>query len=131
VSGWPILSLTIFVPLVGAGFIFLIRGEDEVVARNARNVALWTSLITLLLALMVWANFDPKSAAFQMEERANWISTFNISYHLGVDGISVFFVLLSAFLTPICVLASWTAITERVKEYIWISSCSIFSSKVC
>lgn len=116
-SSWPILSLTIFVPLVGAGFIFLIRGEKDVVARNARNVALWTSLITLILALMVWSKFDPKSAAFQLEERAEWLPAFNISYHLGVDGISVFFVLLSAFLTPICVLASWTAITERVKEY--------------
>jgi len=117
VSGWPILSLTIFVPLVGAGFIFLIRGEDAVVARNARNVALWTSLITLLLALMVWASFDPTTAAFQLEERASWIPAFNINYHLGVDGISVFFVLLSAFLTPLCVLASWTTITVRVKEY--------------
>ncbi|MEE8284662.1 MAG: NADH-quinone oxidoreductase subunit M, partial [Alphaproteobacteria bacterium] len=115
--GWPILSLTIFVPLVGAGFIFLIRGEDAVVARNARNVALWTSLITLVLALMVWAEFDPSTSAFQLEERASWIPAFNITYHLGVDGISVFFVLLSAFLTPLCVLASWTTITQRVKEY--------------
>ncbi|MDX1484378.1 MAG: NADH-quinone oxidoreductase subunit M [Alphaproteobacteria bacterium] len=115
--GWPLLSLTVFVPLVGAGFIFLIRGEDAVVARNARNVALWTSLITLVLALMVWANFQPGTAAFQLEERAEWIPAFNISYHLGVDGISLFFVLLSAFLTPLCVLASWQAITERVKEY--------------
>ncbi len=116
-NGWPILSLTIFVPLVGAGFIFLIRGEDAVVARNARNVALWTSLITLVLALMVWASFDPTTSAFQLEERASWIPAYNITYHLGVDGISVFFVLLSAFLTPICVLASWTTITVRVKEY--------------
>jgi NADH-quinone oxidoreductase subunit M len=116
-SDWPLLSLTIFVPLVGAGFIFIIRGETEVVARNARNVALWTSLITLALALMVWANFNPGTAAFQLEEKAVWIPAFNITYHLGVDGISVFFVLLSAFLTPLCVLASWRAITERVKEY--------------
>ena len=116
-SDWPLLSLTIFVPLVGAGFIFIIRGETEVVARNARNVALWTSLITLALALMVWANFDPGTAAFQLEEKAVWIPAYNIFYHLGVDGISVFFVLLSAFLTPLCVLASWQAITERVKEY--------------
>jgi NADH-quinone oxidoreductase subunit M len=117
VTGWPLLSLTTFLPLVGAGFIFLIRGDDDVVARNARNVALWTSLITLLLALMVWANFDPRSAAFQLEERADWVPQFKISYHVGVDGISVFFVVLSAFLTPLCVLASWQAITERVKEY--------------
>ena len=69
-TDWPLLSLTIFVPLVGAGFIFIIRGEAEVVARNARNVALWTSLITLALALMVWANFDPGTAVFQLEEKA-------------------------------------------------------------
>ncbi|MBT3791828.1 MAG: NADH-quinone oxidoreductase subunit M [Rhodospirillales bacterium] len=116
-SNWPLLSLTTFVPLIGAAFIFLIRGDEAVVARNARNVALWTSLITMVLAVMVWAQFDPKSAAFQLEEHADWLPAFNISYHLGVDGISVFFVVLSAFLTPICVLASWKAITVRVKEY--------------
>ncbi len=116
-NSWPLLSLTTFVPLIGAAFILMIRGEAEVVARNAHNVALWTSLITLLLALAVWANFDPKSAAFQLEERAAWIPAFNISYHMGVDGISVFFVVLSAFLTPLCVLASWEAIKDRVREY--------------
>jgi NADH-quinone oxidoreductase subunit M len=116
-QGWPLLSLTTFVPLIGAAFILLIRGEAAVVARNARNVALWTSLITLVLALMVWANFDPKSAAFQMEERAAWIPGLGLTYHMGVDGISVFFVVLSAFLTPLCVLASWKAITERVREF--------------
>ncbi len=116
-QGWPLLSLTTFVPLIGAAFILLIRGDAAVVARNARNVALWTSLITLVLALMVWASFDPKTAAFQMEERAAWIPSLGISYHMGVDGISVFFVVLSAFLTPLCVLASWKAITERVREF--------------
>ncbi len=115
--GWPLLSLTTFVPLIGAAFVLMVRGEPDVVARNARNVALWTSLITLVLALMVWANFDPKTAAFQLEERADWIPAFNISYHMGVDGISVFFVVLSAFLTPLCVLASWEAIKDRVREY--------------
>jgi NADH-quinone oxidoreductase subunit M len=116
-QGWPLLSLTTFVPLIGAAFILMIRGEKEIVARNARNVALWTSLITLLLALMTWANFDPKTTAFQLEEQAAWIPAFGISYHMGVDGISMFFVVLSAFLTPICILASWDAIKERVREY--------------
>jgi NADH-quinone oxidoreductase subunit M len=116
-QGWPLLSLTTFVPLIGAAFILMIRGDKGIVARNARNVALWTSLITLLLALMTWANFDPKSAAFQLEEQAAWIPAFGISYHMGVDGISMFFVVLSAFLTPICVLASWDAIKERVREF--------------
>ncbi len=116
-QGWPLLSLTTFVPLVGAAFILIIRGEAEVVARNARNVALWTSLITLALALMVWMNFEPGTPAFQLEERIEWIPAFGIAYHMGVDGISVFFVILSAFLTPLCILASWDAIKERVREY--------------
>jgi NADH-quinone oxidoreductase subunit M len=116
-AGWPILSLTTFLPLVGAAFILLIRGEPDVVARNARNVALWTSLITFVLSLFIWLNFDNTTAAFQMVERADWIPAFKINYHMGVDGISVLFVLLSTFLTPLCILASWESIKVRVKEY--------------
>ena len=116
-AGWPILSLTTFLPLVGAAFILLIRGEPDVVARNARSVALWTSLITFVLSLFIWMNFDNTTAAFQMVERADWIPAFNINYHMGVDGISVLFVLLSTFLTPLCILASWESVKVRVKEY--------------
>src|SRR3954471_5598217 len=116
-AGWPILSLTTFLPLVGAAFILLIRGEPDVVARNARNVALWTSLITFVLSLFIWMNFDNTTAAFQMVERADWIPAFKINYHMGVDGISVLFVLLSTFLTPLCILASWESVKIRVKEY--------------
>ena len=116
-AGWPILSLTTFLPLVGAAFILLIRGEPDVVARNARNVALWTSLITFVLSLFIWLNFDNTTAAFQMVERADWIPAFKINYHMGVDGISVLFVLLSTFLTPLCILASWESVKVRVKEY--------------
>ncbi len=116
-NDWPLLSLVTFLPLAGAAFIFLIRGDEAVVARNARGVALWTSLITFALALLVWFHFEPGTAAFQFQERVAWIPSLGISYHMGVDGISMFFVVLSAFLTPICILASWQAITERVKEY--------------
>ena len=116
-SHLPLLSLITFLPLVGAGFILTIRGESDVVARNARNVALLTSVTTFLLSLGVWFNFDTSTSAFQFQERAVWMPTFNIAYHLGVDGISMLFVLLSTLLTPICVLASWESITERVKEY--------------
>ncbi|MDP6572532.1 MAG: NADH-quinone oxidoreductase subunit M [Rhodospirillales bacterium] len=116
-DNFPLLSLITFLPLVGAGFILLVRGEDEVVKRNARSVALWTSLITFLLSILLWINFDTTTAAFQFEERAGWIPAFNISYHLGVDGISMLFVLLTTLLTPVCVLASWESITGRVKEY--------------
>ena len=116
-TSWPLLSLIVFLPLVGAMLVFLIRGEAEVVARNARAVALWTSLMTFALALMLWAAFDPATVAFQFVERAEWMPGLGVSYYLGVDGISVLVVVLSSFLVPICVLASWRAITERVKEY--------------
>ena len=113
----PILSLVTFLPLLGAAFIIVIRGEPEVVARNARNVALLTSVATFLLSLGIWFNFDPGTADFQMQERGIWMPAFNIAYHMGVDGISMPFVLLSSLLIPICILASWDSITTRVKEY--------------
>ena len=116
-TDWPILSLVTFLPAVGAVFILLIRGDDEVVARNARSTALWTSLITFMLSLLLWFDFDISTADFQYVEKAPWIPSFGINYHMGVDGISVFFVILSTFLTPLCVLASWESIKVRVKEY--------------
>jgi len=116
-AGWPILSLTTFLPLVGTAFILLIRGEEAVVVRNARNVALWTTLVTFILSLFIWVDFDPTVAGFQMVEERAWIPALGIDYRMGVDGISVLFVLLSTFLMPLCILASWTAITKNVKEY--------------
>jgi NADH-quinone oxidoreductase subunit M len=116
-SDWPILSLVTFLPTAGAVLILLLRGEAEAVARNARYLALWTSLITFLLSLVLWFRFDRASADFQFVEQAAWIPAFGIRYHMGVDGISMLFVLLSTLLTPICVLASWEAIRTRVKEY--------------
>jgi NADH-quinone oxidoreductase subunit M len=116
-SDWPLLSLTTFLPLVGAAFILIIRGEAEVVARNARYVALWTSLTTFVLSLFIWFGFERGTAEFQFVEEARWIPEFGITYRLGVDGISMPFVLLSTLLTPICVIASWDAIKVRVKEY--------------
>ncbi|MET4808028.1 NADH-quinone oxidoreductase subunit M [Limibacillus sp. MBR-115] len=116
-QGWPILSLVTFLPLVGAAFILFVRGDEEVVARNARYVALWTSLITFALSLFLWFDFERGTAEFQFVERIEWLPTFGIAYKVGVDGISVLFVLLSTLLTPLCVLASWESITKRVKEY--------------
>ena len=116
-SDWPVLSLVTFLPLVGAAFVLGIRGEPEVVARNARYVALWTSLITFVLSLFLWFDFERGTAEFQFVERVDWLPAFNISYHMGVDGISVLFVLLSTLLTPLCIISSWTAIQSRVKEY--------------
>ena len=113
----PILSLITFLPLAGAAFILLVRGEAAVVARNVRWVALWTALIVFVLSLGVWIAFDPSTAGFQFVEQAAWMTGLNITYHMGVDGISLPFILLSTLLTPICIVASWTSITERVKEY--------------
>lgn len=116
-AGFPVLSLITFLPLVGALICMTIRGEDAVVAQNARWTALWTSLITLALSLILWARFDAGTAEFQFVERAEWLPEFGVGYHMGVDGISVLFVLLSTLLTPICILASWEAVQTRVREY--------------
>ena len=113
----PLLSITTFLPLVGALAILLLRGGEEETARLARWIALWISLATFAVSVEVWAAFDPGRADFQLIEKADWLPDFNIGYRMGIDGISLFFVLLSTFLTPICVLASWFAVTRRVKEY--------------
>ncbi|MCH8238618.1 MAG: NADH-quinone oxidoreductase subunit M [Proteobacteria bacterium] len=114
--GWPILSAIIFLPVLGALFILAIRGEDEIAIRNARYVALWTTVITFLLSLVIWVEFDPTTHHFQFEEKRDWLGG-SISYHLGVDGISMLFVILTTFLMPICVLASWKSVNSRVKEF--------------
>ena len=116
-DSFPILSLITFLPLVGVAFVLVTRGTEEQVARNARWGALWTSLFTFVISLLLWFNFDKTTADFQFVEKFDWLPSFGISYHMGIDGISLFFVILSTFLTPICVLASWKAITMRVKEY--------------
>jgi NADH-quinone oxidoreductase subunit M len=116
-ESWPILSVVTFLPLTGALFIMLVRGDAAVVARNARATALWTSLVTFAISLLLWIHFDSGEAGFQFVEKATWLPDFNIGYHMGVDGISMPFVLLSTLLTPICVLASWEAIETRVREY--------------
>jgi NADH-quinone oxidoreductase subunit M len=116
-SNWPLLSLVTFLPLVGGAFILFLRGDEHLVARNARWIALWTSLITFALSIPLWTGFDGKSADFQFVEQAEWMPSLHISYHMGIDGISLFFVLLSTLLTPICILASWEAVHARVKEY--------------
>ncbi|MCC7046585.1 MAG: NADH-quinone oxidoreductase subunit M [Alphaproteobacteria bacterium] len=116
-GGFPILTVTTFLPRAGVVFILLQRGDDATVARVSRWAALWTSLATFLLSLFIWIGFDPGSAKFQFVEKVNWVQGFNINYYMGVDGISVFFVLLSTLLTPLCVLASWEAVHARVREY--------------
>ena len=114
---FPLLSVLIFLPIVGALFVLTIQGEKEAVARNARYVGLWTAFANFLLSLILWFKFDQTTSNFQFIEYNLWMPEVGIAYHLGIDGISMLFVILTTFLTPICILASWYAITERVREY--------------
>ena len=113
---WPILSTVTFLPLVGAFLILLIRDEGDSARRNIRNVALLTTVFTFLLSLFIWAGFDNSNPGFQMVEKMGWLDS-GISYHMGVDGISMLFVILTTFLMPLCILASWESVEKRVKEY--------------
>ena len=114
-----ILSVVTFLPLGAAICIFLFcRGADEAaVARNARWTALFASSFVFLLSLLIFQNFQPGTAEFQFLEEVPWLPDYGINYKMGVDGISVLFVLLTTLLTPICILASWEAVQSRVKEY--------------
>ena len=114
----PILSLIIFLPTIGAILVFACaQGDKKTVANNARWGALWASFSTFLLSLWLLADFKKNTAQFQFIEKIDWIPQYSISYHIGVDGISLLFILLTTLLTPICILASWTSIQNRVKEY--------------
>jgi NADH-quinone oxidoreductase subunit M len=114
---FPVLSLITFLPLAGAALIFLMRGEGVSAADNARIVAMVTSVATFLLSLYMYRGFDKTSADFQFVEMFKWMPDYNIAYKMGVDGISVFFILLSTLLTPLCILASIESVKERVREY--------------
>jgi NADH-quinone oxidoreductase subunit M len=113
---WPILSVTTFLPLVGALIVYLVRGDDEAAKGNSRWIALWTTLITFAVSLILVARFDPSVADFQFVEKTNWLAA-GITYHMGVDGISLPFVILTTALMPFCIIASWKAIQNRVREY--------------
>jgi NADH-quinone oxidoreductase subunit M len=114
-TAWPILSLVTFLPIIGALFVLVIRGEDETALRNMRWTTLFTTIITFILSLSLWLDFDRGQSGFQFLEQRAWLGAF-ASYRLGVDGISMPFVILTAFLMPLCIIASW-GIKYRVKEY--------------
>ena len=116
-AGFPILSLITWLPLIGCLVMMLIRGDEKTVASNARWTALWTSLLVMVLSLVLWVKFDQSDAGFQFNEQVSWLPEYKVGYSMGVDGISVLFVLLSTVLTPICILASWDAIQVRVREF--------------
>jgi NADH-quinone oxidoreductase subunit M len=115
-SDWPLLSTVAFLPLVGAFLILLVKGDSEVSRRNINNVALWTTIVTFLISLLIWNQFDPTTAGFQMQEEAAWLSS-SVSYRMGVDGISMLFVILTTALMPAAIYAGRDSVTKRVKEY--------------
>ncbi|SES10730.1 NADH-quinone oxidoreductase subunit M [Rhizobium sp. NFR03] len=115
-TDWPILSAVTFLPLVGVVLLLLMRDDSAAGRRNVLNISLATTVVTFLLSLFIWAGFDNANPGFQMVERHAWLGT-GISYHLGVDGISMLFVILTTFLMPFCVLASWHSVEKRIKSY--------------
>jgi NADH-quinone oxidoreductase subunit M len=112
-AGFPLLSFVTFIPLIGVLIIAALNPEAK---RNARWIALYTTIITFGASIFLWANFDKSSTGFQFVEEMDWLGG-SIKYKMGVDGISVLFVVLTAFLMPLCILASWESIETRVKEY--------------
>lgn len=113
-TDWPILSTLIFLPLLGAALIAVLRGEHA--DATARFIALWTTVVAFALSLLLWYFFDPLKPGFQFYEEAPWLSDV-IKYRVGLDGISLPFVILTAFLMPLCILASWQSIEYRVRDY--------------
>ena len=110
--GFPILSTVIFLPLVGVFFILLLKDDSKI-----KITAFVAGLLTLLVSLMLFFNFDAATPLFQFGERLAWIPVYNINYVLGVDGISIMLIVLTALISPLCVLCSWKAIAVRVKEF--------------
>ena len=114
--GFGILTGLVVLPLVGAAFILAQRGDNAAGLRNIRWAALLTTVVTFLLSLYAWALFDTANPGFQLVEERPWLGA-GVVYKMGVDGISMPFVLLTTFLMPFCIAASWDSITHRVKEY--------------
>ena len=112
-----LLSLIVFLPLVGALAVLLVPNRDENGAPLIRQLGLVVSLAVFALTLLLWSRFDGASSEFQFVETAAWIPAFGITYHLGVDGISLLLVVLTGFLTPIALLSSWESIEKKTKEF--------------
>jgi NADH-quinone oxidoreductase subunit M len=113
---FPILSLITILPLVGAIFIFIFD-NNQPENKNTIYVSLFTSFVNLFLALFLWYSFDKNTADFQFLEEANWINGF-IKFKFGIDGISILFIVLTAFITPICIISCISSIKKRLKEFL-------------
>ncbi len=112
-----LLTLIIAVPLIGGLLVLFVPNRNEEGARTIQRIGLAVSLVTFALTLLLWSRFDGASAEFQFVELAPWIPAFGIDYHLGVDGISLWLVVLTGFLTPISLLSSWESIEKKTKEF--------------
>lgn len=114
----PILSIITFLPLLGALLLLLIvRGTEEQTVKPARYIAMVTSLLTFVVSLLLLRDFEPQNTGYQFIERVSWLPQLGVSYFRGIDGISIWFVLISTLLTPICILSSFSGITKRTKEF--------------
>jgi len=116
-NNFPILSSVIFLPLLGCFVILFIRENNKNLQNNIKFAALITSIGTFVLSILLWIAFDPNFEEYQFVEKKQWIDGFNFYYHIGIDGISLFMILLCTFLTPLCILSSWNNIQKKIKEY--------------
>ena len=112
----PILTIITFLPLIGVFFILFNKGEEERVGKISFHVSLLTSLLVFVLSLFLWFNFDKTISSFQFVEEKKWIIDF-VKYKVGVDGISILFVVLTAFITPICIVATYNSVKFRKKDF--------------
>jgi len=114
---FPILSAIIFIPLIGALFILFIKEEQKTVVKNSKYVAIFSSLANFFLSIFLWYSFDVSTSEFQFVEEKNWMEGF-INYQLGIDGISILFILLTTFITPICIFSGIHSIKFNIKEFL-------------
>ncbi len=115
---FPLLSSIILVPLIGAMIAFFIKGEEKNISKNIRELAIWTSLVELILSIILVFQFDFSNYNFQFIEEKNILTKFDISYHLGIDAISLIFILLTTTLFPICFIYTKLSITFRTREFV-------------
>jgi len=114
---FPILSSITFLPLIGAFFVFLTRADKGERNSGAIYISIFTSFVNFFITLFLWYSFDSQTSNFQFVEEINWISGF-IKFKFGIDGISILFILLTAFITPICIISCINSVKTRLKEFL-------------
>ena len=114
---FPILSAIIFIPLIGALFILVIKGEQKTVEKNSKYVAIFSSLANFFISTFLWYSLDTSTSEFQFVEEKNWMQDF-INFKLGIDGISILFILLTTFIAPICIFSGIHSIKFKIKEFL-------------